>query len=365
MPATPLHDVHHDLGAVMTDFAGWSMPLRYGSEIVEHHAVRRAAGLFDLSHMGEITVRGPQAAAALDWALVGTPSAMPVGKARYTMIVAEDGGILDDLVVYRLDPDTFMVVANAGNSVGVSAALTERTAHFTASVHDDSTEWALVAVQGPAAAAIVEQAVGHEVASLKYYAICATSVGGPAVWLARTGYTGEDGFEMYCPAYAAEAIWRALVTVGGAHGLVPAGLACRDSLRLEAGMPLYGRELTTRLTPYDVGLGRVVALDKPDGFVGSEVLAAASMRPPAHRLVGLRGHGHRAPRTGHPVMDPRTGTRVGAVTSGIPSPTLGHPIAMALLTETDVEVGDHLTVDVRGNPEQVEIVTLPFYTRAR
>lgn len=365
MATTPLHEVHQQLGAAMTDFAGWSMPLRYGSDVAEHHAVRTAAGLFDLSHMGEVFVRGPQAAAALDWALVSEPSAIGLGRARYSMIVDADGGILDDLVVYRLGEQEFLVVANASNAALVAGELTSRAADFEATISDESEQWALIAAQGPASAAIVTAVTGQDLTGLRYYAIDAASIAGHPVLLARTGYTGEDGFEVYCRTEAAVDVWAQLSRAGTAHGMVPAGLACRDSLRLEAGMPLYGHELTSALSPFDVGMGRVVKLDKPGGFVGAEALRRAAQQPARYALVGLRAQGRRAPRAGYALLREPGGPQIGTVTSGSPSPTLGHPIAMALVDAPAPQVGDQLVVDVRGKTEAVTVVALPFYSRAR
>ncbi|GGS37009.1 glycine cleavage system aminomethyltransferase GcvT [Actinokineospora fastidiosa] len=352
---SPLHEVHQSLGASFTDFAGWSMPLRYGSELAEHKAVRTASGLFDLSHMGEIAVTGPQAAAALDFALVGTLSKVKPGRARYTMLCAEDGGVLDDLVVYRLADEEYMVVANASNAATVVAALTERAADFDATVTDRSAEYALIAVQGPTSAEIVAAVTGATLDGLKYYASMPATAAGHDVLLARTGYTGEDGFEIYATAAQAPEIWAACAE----RGATPAGLACRDTLRLEAGMPLYGNELTAELTPFDAGLGRVVKFEKPE-FVGR---AALEKRQETDRaLVGLRGEGRRAPRHGYSVLDADS-AQVGTVTSGALSPTLGHPIAMAYVPAALSAPGTALTVDIRGAKAPVEVVALPFYQR--
>lgn len=361
---TPLHEVHVALGAALTDFAGWSMPLRYGSEIAEHHAVRRAAGIFDLSHMGEIEVTGSDAGAALDHALVGRPSALVPGRARYSMLCDPSGGILDDVVVYRLAPERFLVVANASNATTVHTEITARAVGHSAQVRLVSADWALIAVQGPTSPAIIAQAAAADVSGLRYYTVAPARVGGADVLLARTGYTGEDGFEVYCPAEAAVGVWVALTAAGADHGLVPAGLACRDSLRLEAGMPLYGQELSAEVTPFEVGLGRLVVFDKPGGFVGEQALTARRDQPRCI-LVGLAGAGRRAPRTRYRVVDPATGSRVGQVTSGLPSPTLGHPVAMALVAPDRVAIGTALQVDVRGRGEDVEVVPLPFYRRPR
>ncbi|MGQ7297751.1 glycine cleavage system aminomethyltransferase GcvT [Quadrisphaera sp. KR29] len=362
---TPLAAVHRELGAKLVDFAGWSMPVRYGSETAEHLAVRSAAGLFDLSHMGEVEVRGPEAGRALDRALVGRASAIGVGRARYSMLCAEDGGVIDDLVVYRLGEEEYLVVANAANAEEVAAEITARADGFDAVVHDASHQWALVAVQGPRSAEVLEAVSDADVAALKYYAAVPARVAGHEVLLARTGYTGEDGFEVFCRPADAEAVWRAASAAGQPLGLVPAGLSSRDTLRLEAGMPLYGHELTRATTPFEVGLGRVVVFGKPDGFVGEEALARRRDEGPASVLVGLVASGKRSPRAGQAVVDPASGEAVGEVTSGSPSPTLGRPVAMALVRPGSAEVGTRLAVDVRGSHEPVEVVALPFYTRAR
>jgi aminomethyltransferase len=362
---TPLRGVHDRLGASMTDFAGWLMPLRYRSETAEHQAVRSAAGLFDLSHMGEIIVRGPGAAAALDYALVGELSAVPPGRARYTMICAADGGILDDLIVYRLADDEFLVVANAANTAVVLAALTERAAAYDTEVTDQTAGYALIAIQGPAAAGILAPLASVPLDGVRYYASQPATVAGRDILLARTGYTGEDGFELFTSPPDAEPIWSALAEAGAGAGLVPAGLAARDTLRLEAGMPLYGNELGPDITPFDAGLGRVVKLGKPGDFVGRAALAAAAEAAPRRVLAGLVGGTRRVPRHGYPVL--WDGQRCGEVTSGAPSPTLGVPIAMAYLEPAAAgaaeTAGSGLAVDVRGRAEPARLTPLPFYHR--
>ena len=358
---SPLHTVHAELGATFTDFAGWSMPLRYGSELAEHKAVREAVGLFDLSHMGEIAVTGAGAATALDHALVGNLSAVKVGRARYTMICAEDGGVLDDLVVYRLADEEYLVVANASNAATVLTELTARAEGFDATVTDRSADTALIAVQGPNAVHVVGAICEADLDALKYYASVPTSVDGIEVLLARTGYTGEDGFELYVAADQAEQVWRVVTAAGQDHGLLPAGLACRDTLRLEAGMPLYGNELTAAMTPFDAGLGRVVKFEK-DEFVGRAALDSRKGDGAGRKLVGLKGAGRRAARHGYPVLD-QAGSAVGEVTSGVLSPTLGYPIAMAYVATELAEPGTELAVDVRGSAQPVEVVALPFYKR--
>jgi aminomethyltransferase len=350
----------------MTSFAGWQMPLRYASETAEHLAVRRAAGLFDLSHMGEIAVAGPGAGAALDYALVGNLSALRPGRARYTMVCAEDGGVLDDLVVYRLDEDEFLVIANASNTDVVFSSVRDRAAGHDARVTDATGDYALVAIQGPEAAGILAPlAGGLDLGAIRYYAGAFGEVAGHRAWVARTGYTGEDGFEVFCRPEDAVPIWEAL-TAGGIRadsgaGLVPAGLAARDTLRLEAGMPLYGNELGPDVTPFEAGLGRVVKFDKPGEFVGREALAARAASGPVRRLAGLTVQSRRIARHGYPVL--ADGKTCGTVTSGAPSPTLGVPIAMAYL-EPGADGDDRvLAVGIRGEQVPVQLTDLPFYRR--
>jgi aminomethyltransferase len=367
---TALDAVHRSLGATMTDCAGWDMPLRYGSERDEHTAVRTRAGLFDLSHMGEITVTGPDAARLLDYALVGNIGGVAVGRARYTMICQEDGGILDDLIVYRLGDDTYLVVANASNAQTVLDALTARAAGFDAAVRDDRDAYALLAVQGPESPGILKALTDADLDGLKYYAGLPGTVAGVPALIARTGYTGEDGFELFVEPRHAEQLWQALTEAGAGVGLVPCGLSCRDTLRLEAGMPLYGNELSTALTPFDAGLGRVVKFEKTsnDGdFVGRMALATAAelaaVNPP-RKLVGLIAEGRRVPRAGYQVVV--DGKAVGEVTSGAPSPTLGRPIAMAYVDAAYAEPGTAgVGVDIRGSREAYEVVALPFYKRQK
>src|SRR5260221_467746 len=370
---TPLTGVHERLGATLTGFAGWQMPLRYGSETAEHQAVRTAAGLFDLSHMGEIAVTGLDAAAALDYALVGQPSVLAPGRARYTMICASDGGILDDLIVYRLAGDEFLVVANAANTEVVFRELASRAgeggpAGRRAQVTDLTDDYALIAIQGPNAARILAPITDADLTAVKYYASYPATLAGCRLLLARTGYTGEDGFELFTRPQDAERIWEALTAAGAADGLVPAGLAARDTLRLEAGMPLYGNELGPDVTPFDAGLGRVVKLDKPGDFVGRGALAKRAQAAGERELVGLASQTRRVPRRGYEVL--WDGIGCGTVTSGAPSPTLGMPIAMAYV-EADVArqarqaeqdgKPSRLAIDIRGSAEPAALVQLPFY----
>jgi aminomethyltransferase len=366
---TALYEQHKIAGASFTDFGGWQMPLKYSSELAEHHAVRNAAGLFDLSHMGEVWVTGPDAAVFLDYALAGKLSAVAVGKAKYSLICQKDGGIIDDLISYRRGEQTYLVVPNAGNAGVVVSELAQRAADFNVAVEDVSTVTSLIAVQGPNAEAIlltlVPAAQHPLVTELKYYAAVEVEINGHDLLLARTGYTGEDGFEIYVPNEDAPELWEALLETGAGQGLIPAGLACRDSLRLEAGMPLYGNELSREGNPYAAGLGPVVSLAKESDFVGkaalAELKALGAGTTSGRRLVGLKGLGRRAGRSHYPVL--KDGNVVGEVTSGQPSPTLGYPIAMAYVDVEHSAPGTRLDIDLRGKAEPFEVVALPFYKR--
>jgi aminomethyltransferase len=284
------------------------------------------------------------------------------------MICAPDGGVLDDLIVYRLADEEYLVVANAANTATVAAALGERAAGHDAQVRDQTAEYALIALQGPHAAAILAPLADIDLDGVKYYSGYQCTVAGQPVLLARTGYTGEDGFELFTASEGAEALWRALATAGAGDGLVPAGLAARDTLRLEAGMPLYGNELSAEMTPFDAGLGRVVVFDKPGDFVGRAALEQRAQAAPRQVLAGLIAGSRRVPRHGYSVT--WDGVSCGTVTSGAPSPTLAVPIAMAYLDpETALAARDdtegRLAVDIRGRHEPARITDLPFYRRPR
>jgi len=361
--ATPLLSRHVALGARMIDFGGWQMPVQYTSILNEHRAVRERAGLFDLSHMGELFVEGPDAGQALAGALVTDPPSLEVGRAQYSMICAPDGGVIDDLIVYRLANDRFLVVANASNAPVVSDALAERIDASRSILDDRSLATALVAVQGPAARGILGPLTDVNLATLRYYAIAEGVVAGMPALVARTGYTGEDGFEVFVDDATAGELWDVLLAAGAPSGLVPVGLGARDTLRLEAGMPLYGNELDRSTTPFEAGLGRVVKLAKAGNFVGREALTRAAKAGPRRLLVGLAVRGRGIARHGYPVW--AGDRRTGIVTSGTQSPTLSVPIAMAYVAPGDAVTGTMLEVEIRDTRAVAEVVPLPFYSRAR
>lgn len=373
---TVLYGAHEELGARFTDFGGWAMPVRYDSDTAEHHAVRRGAGIFDLSHMGEIEVTGAQAGAFLDHALVGVLSSLTVGRAKYSLLVDGAARVLDDLITYRLAEDRYLVVPNAGNLPVVARELAERAAGFDVTVEDVSDRTALIAVQGPRALEVLT-ATGLDpsdvVGALKYYACAPGRCAGVAVLAARTGYTGEDGFELYCSTEDAPSLWDAVLTTGNRLStedapVRAAGLAARDSLRLEAGMPLYGHEISTAITPLEAGLGKLVEValrqkaEAGIATVGHEALTELVAGQPARTLIGLEGAGRKPLRAGYTVVF--GDEAAGEVTSGLPSPTLGKPIAMALVDAAALATDQPLGVqDARGRAIEVRRVPLPFYRR--
>lgn len=377
---TVLRDRHEALGASFTDFGGWMMPVRYGSDLAEHHAVRTAAGLFDISHMAEFWIHDGRAAEFLDYVLAGRISAMPIGKAKYSLVLADDGTIIDDVIVYRTGEQYFLVVSNAGNrdavadafaagldafggvpTVAVDPILGESLSFGDVPVIEDVTEdLSLIAVQGPRAEEILRATPGiaiDDLDGLGYYAWREGTFEGAWMFVARTGYTGEDGFELLVPNDAAGALWDALLATGEPFGLVPAGLAARDTLRLEAGMPLYGHELSRDIVPAQAGLGRVV-VDAKEAFVGKGRTTPADDAPV---LVGITSDGKRAGRAGYAIL--LGDDVVGEITSGALSPTLGHPIAMAFVSPSAAAEGTELSIDVRGTRIPATVTALPFYRR--
>ena len=358
---TPLTEAHRALGGRLIEFGGWLMPVQYGSIVEEHRTVRGRVGLFDLSHMGELYVEGPEAGAALAAALISDPPSLAIGRAHYSMICTPDGGIIDDLIVYRLGDARFLVIANAGNAAIVSDALAERLEGFRAVLDDRSLAMGLLAVQGPLAAEVLAPLTDVDLTGLRYYAAAEGTVAGIGALVARTGYTGEDGFEIFVDTAQTAALWEVLLEAVVARGGLPIGLGARDTLRLEAGMPLYGNELDLDTNPYEAGLGRVVKLTKTGDFVGRSALERASRDGPSRRLVGLVVEGRGIARHGYPVWSGER--RTGVVTSGTQSPTLGVPIAMAYVAPSDAEPGTVVGIEIRDARVPARVVALPFYRR--
>jgi aminomethyltransferase len=361
---SPLQAAHVALGARLAVCDGVTMPIRYTGEIAEARTVREAGGLFDLAELGEVCVAGPDAAATLDYATIGEISAIPIGRARYTMMCEPDGSIIEDMVIARLDATEFLVVTNTGDVGRLLDELRARQRGRNTRIDERTDDYAVIAIEGPRSARIVAGLIPADPAPMRRYATMETTVAGRNAVLARVAFSGEDGFQFYCAPDDAEELWYALAHAGEPHGIRPAGVACRDVLRLEAGIARLNRELTPAVTPYDAGLGAVVALAKDD-FVGRAALAERAGRRGAVMLPGLIAAGRRAPRAGDAVLDRADGHRLGTVTSGAHSPTVGRPVAMAYLDAAAMATAADLAVDVRGRLEPVEVWPLPFYRRPR
>jgi aminomethyltransferase len=363
---TPLFDWHAAHGGRMVDFAGWSMPVQYGSIVEEHLATRRACGLFDVSHMGRLRLEGEGAAAFLDRLLTRKVVGMAPGKIRYALVCNDAGGILDDVLVYHLHEHSgglyHLLVVNASNREKILDWFESRQrAWGEVRIRDHTAATAMIAVQGPVALKIVEPLVGADLGGLSYYHGLETTICGHTGIASRTGYTGEDGCELIVPAAAAVEVWEKVVGHGKAAGAVAAGLGARDTLRLEAAMPLYGHELSETINPIQAGLSFAVNLEGRD-FIGRSAILAAKNDKTQPVRVGLELAGRRAAREHYPVMS--DGTAVGDITSGTFSPTIQKPIAMAYVRPEHVAIGTHLTVDIRGTAEPATVVPMPFYTRA-
>ena len=356
---TPLHDEHVALDARLVPFAGYSMPVQYATGIVkEHQAVRGAAGLFDVSHMGELEVRGPGALELIQHVLTNDASKLDVGQAQYTVMCKPDGGALDDCLVYRF-PDHYMVVVNAANRAKDRAWLESAAEDFDVELADRSAEIALLALQGPKAQAILERVTDTELDAIGFYRFAEGEVAGRDAVISRTGYTGEVGFELYLPAGDARAVWRALLEAGEPDGLVPAGLGARDSLRLEVGYILYGNDLDERHTPLEAGLGWVVKLGKGD-FIGREALARQKEEGVEEKLTGfvLRERGF--PRQGYDIR--HDGEPIGEVTSGVLSHSIGQGVGMGYVPVEAAAAGTELEVVIRDRAIPAVVQRPPFYT---
>ena len=351
----------------MVDFAGWSMPVQYTSIVAEHTATRTAMSLFDVSHMGRLRLDGPGAAAFLESLLTRHVAEMAVGRIRYSLVTRDDGGILDDVLVYRLadaagEPCWWMVV-NAGNREKIVAWLRSRLGNSAGvELSDQTPATAMIAVQGPRAIDVLTPLMGCELAAMKYYTGCEAEIVSHQGLVSRTGYTGEDGAELIVPAAAAEHVWTTILAAGEPHGAMAAGLGCRDTLRLEAAMPLYGHELSERINPIQAGLGFAVDLEGRT-FPGRDAIAGFQDDPRQLKRIGLELSGKRSPREHYAILD--DGRPVGEVTSGTHSPTLQKPIAMGYVAPQHADVGRELSVDVRGRSEPARVVKLPFYRRGK
>ncbi len=360
---TPLWSWHVNHGARTVEFGGWSMPVQYAGVIEEHRAVRSAAGLFDVSHMGEFRLSGPDALRLVNRVITNDAGRLKPGKVLYAPVCWPDGGIVDDCLVYRLGEDRFMMVVNAANTRKDFEWVAEHARHFDVELEDVSLETGLVACQGPLAPAIVQRITATDLSTLgTYWCREGVEVAGKTCLVSRTGYTGEDGFEIYCRWGDTEAIWTALLDAGAGDGLVPAGLGARDTLRLEARLLLYGNDIDDRTTPLEAGLEWTVKFDKPD-FIGKAALQRQQAEGVRRRLAGFVMADRGIPRHGYPIA--RDGVEVGTVTSGTYSPTLERNIGLGYVPP-DLAVPDReFDVLIRGRPARARTVKTPFYRPSR
>ena len=353
---TPLYDEHRALGARLVDFAGWEMPVQYEGIKAEHNAVRNHAGLFDVSHMGEAVFRGPGAEEAVQRLVTRDVSQLEEGQAGYSAVCYESGGTVDDVIVYRR-PDDFLVVVNASNREKDLEHFRSNTQDLDVEVADESDAWALLALQGPEAADLLQNLTGANLPDLRPFRFVEGEVAGAKTLVSRTGYTGEDGFELYVSPDDAPRVWRELLEAGA----TPAGLGARDTLRLEAGMCLYGNELDPETTPLEAGIGFAVHLDKEREFIGQEALRREKEEGLRKKLVGFEVEGRGIARHDYPVRV-EEGEIVGHVTSGTLSPTLGKAIGLALVSPG---IEDRFEVVIRERPVDAHTVQLPFYKREK
>ncbi len=358
---TPLYQVHKALGARIVDFAGWEMPVQYAGVMEEHKAVRSSCGIFDVSHMGEIEIAGPKAEQACNMVATNNAERLVDGKCQYTIICNESGMALDDTILYRINSEKFIFCVNASNVEKIYDWLCARVGQV-ASVIDRSSEYGLIAFQGPKARGVLADITEDDTSVIKGFHFAFVTLCGVEVMLSRTGYTGEDGFEIFCPAASTAKIWNALMQAGSDEGITPVGLGARDTLRLEMGYPLYGHELTEETTPVEAGLKRFISVDGGDYF-GKEVIAGQLAGGTLRKLVGIEMIDKAIPRAGYPIM--KDGVQVGEVTSGTFSPTLERPIAMAYLELPVSEPGTEVYINLRGKMRAARVAKLPFYRRSK
>ena len=358
---TPLHATHRRMGAKMVDFGGWDMPVQYSSLLEEHHAVRQRVGVFDVSHMGEIEVRGPDAVKLVDYVSTNAASRLKTGQAHYSALLYEHGGFVDDILVHKVADDHFFICVNASNQ---DKDYEHIAAHntFACAVENAGSRYAQIAIQGPRALSTLEKLTPVELAPIKYYWFTDGIVSGVQARIARTGYTGEDGFEIYVAPSEAPRIWDEILGAGEEFGIKPAGLGARNTLRLEAKMALYGHEIDATITPWEADLAWIVKLDKGD-FLGRDALVKQKEQGVTRRLIGFEMHGRGIGRDGYEVhID---GAAAGWVTSGGPAPTLNKNIGLCYLPVNRCEIGRVIHVIVRNQPVEAVTVPTPFYKRAK
>ncbi len=361
---TPLYDEHRALGARLVEFSGWEMPVQYSGILEEHRAVRERAGIFDVSHMGEFRIEGPGALDFLQGLVPNNVARLTDGQALYTQICNEQGGTLDDLTIYRFSDERYMAVVNADTTAGDWAWFTQQAAgRDDVTLTNISDETGLLALQGPRARDILSALTDIDLDAIVYYHFTEGTIAGISCLILRTGYTGEDGFELCCASGDVVALWRALLAAGDSAGLLPAGLGARDTLRLEAGFCLYGHELNERITPLEAGLGWSVKLEKGHDFIGREALLAQKEQGLPRKRVGIELRDRGVPRAGYPIL--RAGAAIGELTSGTVGPTVGKAIGMGYVPPEHAAPGTEIAIEIRGKAVPAVIVALPFYKRAK
>ncbi|MBS4199649.1 glycine cleavage system aminomethyltransferase GcvT [Bacillus sp. FJAT-49732] len=359
---TPLYPLYKELGAKTIDFGGWDLPVQFSSIKEEHEAVRTKAGIFDVSHMGEVSVKGKDSLAFLQKMMTNDVSKLQIGSAQYTAMCYEDGGVVDDLLIYKLAEEDFLLVVNAANTETDVKWLNDHN-EGDVEIQDVSNDYGLIAIQGPKAESILQKLVnGIDLKEIKLFKFKENvDVNGSSTLISRTGYTGEDGFEIYCSASNAEKIWNDLLQAGAGEGLLPCGLGARDTLRFEANLALYGQELSEHITPLEAGIGFAVKLNKEEDFIGKKALQKQKDAGIPRSIVGIEMIDRGIPRNGYKVFV--DDEEIGFITSGTQSPTLKKNIGLALIKSAYKELGNELTVEIRGKRLKAVVVSTPFYKR--
>jgi aminomethyltransferase len=364
LKTTPLNAIHRRLGAKMIDFGGWDMPVQYASLLEEHHAVRQRVGLFDVSHMGEIEVRGPEALRLVNHVTTNDASRLQIGQIQYSGLLYEHGGFVDDILVHKVADDSYFLCVNASNQDKDYQHIATHN-KFDATVENAGSRYAQLAVQGPRALDTLQRLTPVPLAPIRYYHFIDDVVSGVPARIARTGYTGEDGFEIYLPPGDAPRIWDEILKAGADFGIKPCGLGARNTLRLESAMALYGHEISDTINVFEAGLGRYCTLDKGSDFVGREALVEVEKSGgPKRKLVGLEMIERGIGRDGYPVLSLQ-GERIGEITSGSPAPFLKKNIALAYVPIAYTELGTEVGVEIRGQSVKAKVVPTPFYKRPK
>lgn len=358
---TPLNQKHYDLGAKMVDFGGWDMPVQYSGILEEHKAVRTKCGLFDVSHMGEVWVTGKEATSYINNLISSDISPMKEGQIKYGVLMMPTGKAVDDLLVYKYDDEKYLVVVNAANVDKDFAWMTDHVGDYKVEVVNDSANFGEIAIQGPLAEEILQELTDSKLGDIDYYTFIEGVVAGIPSIISRTGYTGEDGFEVYTASNDAVTVWDAILKAGGDR-ILPAGLGARDTLRFEAKMPLYGHELSDAISPLETGLGRFVELDTKGDFIGKEALAKEKAEGRKRKIVGIEMVGRGIARDHYIVK--KDGAEIGYITSGSYAPTLDKNLGLAIVP-VEVKVDDSVTVEIRGKDVEAKVVKTPFYKRQK